>query len=73
MSHGILNGLCAGAVGLNRLAFTPKCGYLIGDGLGFISGFFIRNNHVSPRLGQRQRDGTPQTTTGAGNQRLLTR
>ncbi|MNV93283.1 hypothetical protein D3C71_1879560 [compost metagenome] len=52
LRNGILNGLCAGAVCLNGFAVAPQRRYLCGDGLSFIGGFFIRNNHVGPGLSQ---------------------
>jgi hypothetical protein len=45
--------------------------YFIGDRLGFIGRFFIRNNHIGTGARQRQRDSATQSTAGAGNQRLL--
>ena len=72
MGDGILNRLRAGAVGLNRFAVPPKRLNFIGDRLGFIGGFFIRNNHIGTGACQRQRDSPTQSTAGAGNQRLFT-
>jgi hypothetical protein len=59
MGDGILNRLRAGAVGLNGFAVPPKRLYLIGDRLGFIGGFFIRNNHIGTGARQRQAIARP--------------
>jgi hypothetical protein len=63
---------CAGTVGLNGLAVPPERLYLIGDCMGFIDGFFIRNNHIGTGARQRQGNSTTQPTAGTGNQRLFT-
>ncbi len=57
MGDGILNRLRAGAVGLYRFAVPTQGLYFIGDRLGFIDRFFIRNNHIGAGARQRQRDG----------------
>ena len=72
MGDGILNRLRAGAVGLYRFAVPTQGLYFIGDRLGLIDRFFIRNNHIGTGACQRQRDSPTQPTAGAGNQRLLT-
>ncbi|MNZ95121.1 hypothetical protein D3C78_1142530 [compost metagenome] len=68
----MLNRLSVGAVCLNGFAAPPKRGDFIGDGLGFIGGFFIGDNYIGACAGQRQRNGAPQTTAGSGDQRLFT-
>lgn len=72
MGYRLLNSLRAGAVGLHRLAVPTQGLYFIGDRLGFIGRFFIRNNHIGTGACQRQRDCATQPTAGAGNQRLFT-
>ena len=53
-------------------AVAPRRVKRMGGRLGFIGRFFIRNNHICAGARQRQRDSAPQSTAGAGNQRLLT-
>lgn len=72
MGHSILYRLRAGAVGLHRFTVPTQRLYFLGDRLGFIGRFFIRYNHICAGARQRQRDSAPQSTAGAGNQRLLT-
>ncbi len=72
LRDGILDGLRTGTVGLYGLAVSPQRVDLIDDLLGFIRGFFIRNNHIGTGACQRQCNGTTQPTAGTGNQRLLT-
>ena len=72
MGDGILNRLRAGAVGLNGFAVSSQRLNLIGDRLGFIGRFFIRNNHIRTGARQRQGNRTTQPAAGTGNQRLFT-